>query len=75
MSLSANGLFIYYESNSKTGAAKQKQNDKKYSLVLLTLFALSSRESFHADTRISIFLVQGNAFASVLTGRTVTRRL
>ena len=43
--------------------------------VFLTRFAVFSGESFHADTLISIFLVQRNAFSSVLTGRTVTRRL
>ena len=48
-----------------------------------TLFQLSisyssrsfSGESFHADTLVSFFLVQRNAFTSVLTGRTVAQRL
>ena len=46
-----------------------------FNSVFLTRFAVFSGESFHADTLISIFLVQRNAFSSVLTGRTITRRL
>ena len=43
--------------------------------VFLTRLAVFSGESFHADTLVSIFLVQRNAFTSVLTGRTVAQRL
>ena len=46
-----------------------------FNSVFLTRFAVFSGESFHADTLVSIFLVQRNAFSSVLTGWTVTRRL
>ena len=51
------------------------QRQHYFNQVFLTGLAVFSGESFHAETLVSIFLVQRNAFTSLLTGRTVAQRL